>query len=774
MIFRPSDHLAYAGNVIPVNTFDAVAANLLSFYPLPTNSALANNFSRIANEPDNQDQFDIRLDHRFSSRDQVFGRYSYFRDFTSPVTAFSNGGGSVAAGSLATGPQDTLAQSVVGNYQHTFSPTLMNEVRFGYTRRHVERAALLLSSPPSQSLEIPGIPSNGAFNDEFPTFLITGFQQLGPPANTDSSFRTDVTEIADTASWQHGRHTIKFGIDNRISRLDVLQPPSPTGSFTFSTLFTNMSGVTGTGNSLASFLLGQVQQFSIDIQRNVLQPRAWFEEWFVEDDWKVTSRLTMNIGTRYTLNFPSREANDQGAVFNLETQELQYLGQDGFPHSARELHWKDFGPRLGISYLLTKKTVLRSGYGLTFFDQAGITTPFTIPQFPFVQTVTQATLDNKTPAFVLANGPSVAPVDPTPDAGLGQGVFSVDRNLGSGYVQQWNLAVQRELTPSLSFELAYVGSKATHLGVPDVNLNQLTVDQLALGSALTQTVANPFFGQLPASSSLGGPTISEAQLLKPYPRFTNVTLFRNNVGNSDYHAVQAKLEKRFSRGLTFLVSYTRSKLIDDASSVFDASIFTGPIANFPVADSFNRKLEQDVSNGDIPNYFVASWVYDLPIGPGHKLHPSGVLGKFTNGWQLAGIATVESGIPLALTQTTNFNAFAGFGTQRPNCVGDRTPDHPTTAAYFDPAAFAIAPQFTVGSCSRNPVRGPGYQDADLAFIKRTNITERYTLDFRTEIFNLTNTPPLNAPNVIFGSTAFGTITSAGDPRVIQLALKLNF
>jgi len=774
MIFRPSDHLAYAGNVIPVNTFDAAAANLLSFYPLPTNSAMANNFSRIANEPDNQDQFDIRLDHRFSSRDQVFGRYSYFKDFTSPVTAFSNGGGSVAAGSLATGPQDTLAQSVVGNYQHTFSPTLMNEVRFGYTRRHVERAALLLSSPPSQSLDIPGIPSNGAFNDEFPTFLIAGFQQLGPPANTDSSFRTDVTEIADTASWQHGRHTIKFGIDNRISRLDVLQPASPTGSFTFSTLFTNMSGVTGTGNSLASFLLGQVQQFSIDIQQNVLQPRAWFEEWFVQDDWKVTSRLTMNIGTRYTLNFPSREANDQGAVFNLQTQELQYLGQDGFPTSARELHWKDFGPRLGISYLLTKKTVVRSGYGLTFFDQAGITTPFTIPQFPFVQTVTQATLDNKTPAFVLANGPSVAPVDPTPDAGLGQGVFSVDRNLGSGYVQQWNLTVQRELTPSLSFEVAYVGSKATHLGVPDVNLNQLTVEQLALGSALTQTVANPFFGQLPASSSLGGPTISQAQLLKPYPRFTNVTLFRNNVGNSDYHAVQAKLEKRVSRGLTFLVSYTRSKLIDDASSVFDASIFTGPIANFPVADSFNRRLEQDVSNGDIPNYFVASWVYDLPIGPGHKLHPSGVLGKFTNGWQIAGIATVESGIPLALTQTTNFNAFAGFGTQRPNCAGDPTPDHPTTAAYFNPAAFAIAPQFTLGSCSRNPVRGPGYQDADLAFIKRTNITERYTLDFRTEIFNLTNTPPLNAPNVVFGGAAFGTITSAGDPRVIQLALKLNF
>ena len=774
MIFRPSDHLAYAGNIIPVNTFDPLAASLLAFYPLPTNPAQANNLRRVANEPDNQDQFDIRLDHRFSSRDQVFGRYSYFKDFTSPVTAFENGSGTVAAGSLATGPQDTLAQAMVGNYQHTFSPTLMNELRFGYTRRHVERAALLLSSPPSDSLNLPGIPSNGAFNDEFPTFLIAGFQQLGPPANTDSSFRTDVTEIADTAAWQHGRHTLKFGIDNRISRLDVLQPPSPTGSFTFSTLFTNLNGVTGTGNALASFLLGQVQQFSIDLQQHVLQPRAWFQEWFVQDDWKLTSRLTMNIGTRYTLNFPSTEANDRGAVFNLQRQELQFLGKDGFPHSARELHWKNFGPRLGISYLLTKKTVVRSGYGLTFFDQAGITTPFTIPQFPFVQTASQATLDNKTPAFILSNGPTVQPVDPTPDAGLGQGVFSVDRDLGSGYIQQWNLAVQRQLTSSMSFEVAYVGSKATHLGVPDVNLNQLTVDQLALGSALTQSVPNPFFGQLPPSSSIGGPTISQAQLLKPFPRFTNVTLFRNNVGNSDYHAVQAKLEKRFSRGLTFLFSYTRSKLIDDASSVFDASIFTGPIANFPVADSFNRRLEQDVSNGDIPNYLVASWVYELPVGAGHRWNPKGILGKFTNGWQVNGIATLESGIPLALAQTTNFNAFAGFGAQRPNCVGDPTADHRTTDAYFNASAFAIAPQFTLGSCSRNPVRGPGYQETDLAFVKRTAITERFSLDFRTEIFNLTNTPPLNAPNVTFGSSAFGTITSAGDPRVLQLALKLNF
>jgi hypothetical protein len=775
MVFRPSDHRAYAANMIPVTTFDSVAASLLSRYPQPTSTGLANNFRRVGNEPDNQDQFDIRLDHRFSTKDQVFGRYSYAKDFTQPVTPLPDGSGAVTGGS-ALGPQDTLAQAIAGTYVHIFSPILTNEVRVGYTRRHVERAALLLSSPPSQSIGVPGIPSNGAFSNEFPTFLVAGFQQLGPSANTDSSFRTDVTEIADTASYLHGRHSIKFGIDNRISRLDVIQPPSPTGSFTFSTLFTSAPGVTGTGSSLASFLLGQVQQFSIDLQQKVLRPRAWFQEWFVQDDWRVTSRLTLNLGMRYTLNFPSTEAGNQGAVFDLQTQQLDYLGKGGFPRSARELHWKNFGPRLGISYLLTKKTVVRSGYGLTFFDQAGITTPFTNPQFPFVQTVSQSTLDNVTPAFVLANGPNVQPIAPTPDAGLGQGVFTVDRNLGSGYVQQWNLAIQREITPNLSLQIAYVGSKATHLGDPDANINQLTVAQLATGSALLKKVPNPYFGQIPASSSLGQPTITEAQLLKPFPRFTNVTFFRNNIGNSNYNALQAKLEKRFSRGLTFLVSYTRSKLIDDASSVFDSSIFTGPVANYPVANGFNRRLDRDVSNGDIPNATAVSWTYELPVGRGHMVNPSGVAGKFTNGWQIAGIVSIQSGIPLAVTQATNFNSFAGFGTQRPNCVADTAlpASKRTTVAFFNTAAFQIAPQFTLGTCSRNPVRGPGYQDADLALIKHTGITERYSLDFRAEVFNLTNTPPLNAANVVAGSSGFGSITSAGDPRVMQFALKFNF
>jgi len=781
-LFRPSDHRAYAGNMIPTNTFDPVAALLLQRYPVPTSSGVANNFTRIGNEPDNQDQFDLRLDHRLSANDQIFGRFSYAKDITKPITPLPDGSGNITTG--VTGPTNTTAQSIAANYVHVFNPTLLNEFRFGYTRRKIDRQATQLEASASQALRLPGIPTNGAFENTLPTFAIAGLQQIGPSANTASKFRTDVTQIFDAISNQHGRHSLKFGIDFRWERLDVIQPPSPTGNFAFSTLFTNSQAIPGvgsalasfTGNSLASFLLGQVQTFSIDIQQSVLRPRAHSQEYFIQDDFKATSRLTINAGLRYTLNFPSTEKDNQGAVFNLQTQELDYLGQDGFSKAARRLHKLDFGPRLGIAYRLNDKTVLRSGYGLIWIEQAGITTPFTAPQFPFIQTVSLRTLDNINPAFVLAAGPSVAPIPTTPNAGLGQGVFSVDADLGSGYAQQWNFAIQRELTKNMVVEVAYAGSKITHVGIPDTNINQLTASQLAVGAALLQRVPNPFFGQIPRSSSLGDPTIPLGQLLKPFPRFTTVSLYRNNVGNTNYNALQAKLEQRFSHGLSFLVSYTRSKLIDEASSVFDASILTGPIANYPVADSFNRKLERDLSNGDIPNVFVASFTYDLSVGNGKRFNPGGVAGAILGGLELAGVITLQSGLPLAVTQATNFNAFAGFGTQRPNLIANPnlSSSQQTTAQFFNTAAFTVAPQFTVGTSSRNPVRGPNYRNADIALIKRAIFSETKNVEFRAEVFNLTNTPPLGAPNTVLASPGFGSITSAGDPRVIQFGLKLNF
>ncbi len=764
---------AFANDTIPDDRIDPVARALLARYPDPTSAGTANNFRRVANESVDQDQGSVRIDHTFGpQRDRLFGRLTRFREDFRPVTPLPDGSG-ITTGTL--GPQRTGAWSFASGHQHTFSDRLLNEIRVGDTRRSVARDAARLDGSIGDTLHLPGIPTGAQFADTLPTFLIAGYQQLGSPQNTASDFSTSVTQIADTLSWLKGRHAIKVGADLRWERVNVIQPASPTGQFTFSSLFTDLPGTANTGTPFASFLLGQVQLFSIDLQQQTVRNRAHFEEYFVQDDWRLSDRVTVNAGLRYTLNFPSVEADDQAAVFNLDTRQLDFLGENGNPRAARQLHKLNFGPRLGIVGRINEKTVARTGYGLVFIEQAGITTPFTTPVFPFLQTVNQRTLDNIVPAFTLAAGPRVESIPLTPDAGLGQGVFAVDRDLGSGYVQQWNASLQRELASNISVEVAYVGSKITRVGIPDTNLNQLSVEQLAQGSALQVRVPNPFFGTIPRSSSLGDPTIPVAQLLKPFPQYTTVSFYRNNVGTTIYHGFEARLEQRFSKGLSYLVSYTRSKLVDDASSVFDASILTGPVANFPVADSFNRGLERDYSTGDIPHVFVTSVVWDVPVGSGRRLQPHGIIGAVVNDWTITGIVNLQAGVPVAVTQATNGNAFAGFGTQRPNLAGD--PELPagerSVSRWFNTAAFSAAAPFTIGTASRNPVRAPGYRNLDVAVMRRVPIAGR-ALELRAEIFNATNTPAFGLPNGTFGSAAFGTITTAGDPRVVQLAVKFVF
>jgi outer membrane receptor protein involved in Fe transport len=760
----------FPNNTIPIDRMDQVALALLQRYPMPTASGTVNNYSRTESEIDDQDQWDVRLDHKFpSNRDQLFGRLSYFRDGFVPVTPLPEGSG-VTTGTL--GPQDTTAWAFASNYQHTFSSHVLNELRLGDTRRAVVRTAAQLSTSAGGALNIPGIPATAKFPNTLPTFLIGGYQQLGSPINTASDFSTGVREVADAVTWLKGRHTLKFGLDWRWERLNVIQPPSPTGQFTFNAIGSDQPGVANTGTPLASFLLGQVQLFSIDLQQGPIQERAHFQEYFVQDDWKVSDRLTVNPGLRYTLNFPSNEINGQVGVFNLQTQQLEYPGTD----PVRPLQKNNFGPRLGAVYRLTDQTILSSGYGMVWIEMAGITTPFTTPTFPFLQTVSQRALDNISPAFVLQNGPSVAPIAPTATAGLGQGVFAVDGTLGSGYVQQWNVSMQRELTTNTTVEAAYVGSNITHVGIPDTNLNQLTVEQLSLGATLNQQVPNPYFGIIPRSSSLGNPTITRGQLLKPFPAYTTVSLYRNNVGTTRYQGFELSLRQRLARGMTYSIAYTRSTLRDDASSVFDASILTGPIANYPVADSFDRGRERDYSTGDIPHVFVSSLVWDLPAGAGRARQWHGVLGALGNDWTIASLVTLESGVPVAITQTTNNNAPYGFGVQRPNLVGDPTlpAGERTPADWFNTAAFAAAPIFTLGSASRNPVRGPSYRDVDLTLMRRIPVGAGRAIEVRAEVFNLLNTTNLGAPNGVQGGSSFGTITTAFDPRVVQLALKFVF
>lgn len=761
----------FPGNAIPPSRMDTVAVALLQRYPLPTAAGTANNYRRLATETVDHELLSVRLDeHRPAGRDAAFVRLTRFAERVDPATPLPDGSG-VTSGT--SGPQQTTAWAFASAYRRVGS-RYFHELRAGHTTRAVTRQAVSLERPASAALGLPGLPADARFADTLPTFLIAGYQQIGSSANTASDFRTRVTQVANTLTMAVGRHTIKVGSDVRWAALDVVQPSSPTGAFTFSALFTDLPGVAGTGAPLASFLLGQVERFSIDVQRAPIRNRAHIQEYFAQDEWAWSRRLTINAGLRYTLNFPSTEVDDQAAVFNLQTQRLDYLGRGGQPRSARRLHRLNIGPRLGLVVRPTDQTAVRAAYAMVWIDQSGITTPFTTPAFPFVQTVTQRTLDNGTPAFALSAGPAVAPIAPTSDAGVGHGVFAVDRDLGSGYVQQWSTSFRREVSGRVSFELAYVGSAITRVGLPDANVNQLTVDQLALGPGLLERVPNPYFGSIPRSSSLGDPTITRAQLLKPYPQYTTVSLYRNNVGTTRYDGLSAHVEQRLTRGLSYLVSYTRSRLVDDASAVFDAAVLSGPVAAAPVADSFDRRRDRDYSTGDVPHVLVASGTWRLPDGRGRRWPAA--FGALIRGWSVSGVLTVQSGVPVAVTQATNSNAFAGFGVQRPNLVGtpELPPQERSASRWFNTDAFAEAPVFTLGSASRNPVRGPGYRNVDIALTRQVALGSSRRLELRAEVFNATNTPALGSPNGVFGSAAFGSITTAGDPRAAQLAVKLLF
>ncbi len=752
VIYDPSSapRVPFPLNTVPPASIDPLAKLVLARYPLPNLPGAANNYVRTAVEPDSQDQFDVRLDHVFNEQHRVFGRYTWFRDDDNPVTPLPDGSGSLTSGVI--GHAITRGDSFAGEYTWALSPSLLNQARFGYTDRKLNQTALQ-----DGGITVPGLPAN-SFASVLPIFTVTGYAQIGPTTAANSSFSTSVTEFMDTLSSVRGRHTIRTGFDVRREALQVTNPPNPTGSYSFTTTGTNQTGVTGSGNAFASLLLGQVSAFSIDIQNAPLLPRAAFAEFFVGDDWKVSSRLTLNIGTRYTLNFPSTEAHNHTAIFNLNTQLLDY------PTTGRNLECCDFGPRFGFAYQPAASWAVRGGYGLVWIEQTGITTPFTLPQFPFVQTISQQTQDNLNAVFKLSNGPIVTPITPGPNAGLGQGVFGTDRTVGSGNAQQWNLAVQKTFGRDLTLEVGYLGGKNTHLGLPEANLNQLPASALSQGAALLTKVPNPYYGQLPASSSLNTPTIAQQQLLRAFPRFTTVALFRDNVADSEYEAATARLQKRISRGLTFTFAYTFSKLIDDASTYFSQTIFTGPVLSTTgAADANNRKLERDLSTGDIPRVFTGGWVWQIPKW--RKL----------SGWQIAGTVRVQAGDMVAISQATNNNSSLGYALQRPNRIAD--PNNFAargTGEWFNVAAFTAAPQFTIGNSSRNPIRGPGLQNADLMLGKTFRANDRLAAEFRAEVFNVTNTPPLNDPNASFGSAAFGTITSAGNPRDFEFAVKLKF
>ncbi len=459
----------FPANAIPAVRLDRAALAVVGRYPAPNvPNATANNFRRVGNDATVATQFDGRLDHYLSPRHRLFARYSFLRDDSKPTTPLPDGSGTLTAGVI--GDTLTRADSLAAEHTLTLSPSAVNQLRLGYTRRKFDRASGLLSLPLAQATQIPNIPAS-SFSSVLPTYDVVGFQQLGPPASGNARFTTSVTQFIDNLSLIRRAHSLKIGADIRLQTLDVLQPPSPTGNFQFTSIFTAALSPAGavvanTGNAFASFLTGQVGRFSIDAQPETIQPRARIAELFLQDDWRATPRLTLNLGVRYTLNFPSTVLHNRGAVFNLNTQQLHQLGANGTSRAARNLEKANFAPRLGLAFQAANSFALRAGYGLTWIEQAGITTPFTTPLFPYIQTLGQQSLDNINPAFLLSSGPSVTVQPPGPDSGLGQGVFAVQRTNGSGYAQQWNFTLQKTFASHWSIEAGYLASKLTRLGAP--------------------------------------------------------------------------------------------------------------------------------------------------------------------------------------------------------------------------------------------------------------------------------------------------------------------
>ena len=607
----------------------------------------ANNFVRTATEPDNQDQADFRVDRYFGEKHRVFGRYTYFRDDDTPVTPLPDGSGSLTSGVI--GHAITRGDAFVGDYNWTLSPSTLNQFRVGYSRRDLNQSFLQNGgiSDAGTARQIPS--ARCCRSSRSPD----SSRSVRPPPRTPTSRRPS-RRFLDTFTLVRGRHTIKFGADIRREALDVLNPPNPTGSFAFTTTGTNSSAVAGSGNALASLLLGQVNAFTIDIQkqrdsaarahRRVLRRRRL--ESFAAPHAEHRHALHAQLPVHREVTIRARSSISTRRCWIFRTPRGSWSAATSVP-------------ALGLAYRIGDSWVIRSGYGMIFFEQSGITTPFTIPQFPFVQTVGQQSQDNVNAAFALSSGPTVQVTRPNPNSGLGQGVFGVDRNNGSGYSQQWNFTVRKTFGDDWNVEVAYLGSKNTRLGIPDANINQLPSQYLSLGAALltqsAESVLRTDSGVVvargrddrPTAAAAAVPALHHRGAVPRQRRQFHLQCGRRETGK----AVVARPDDQC--GLHLLQADRRcvQRLLADHlhRSGSEHHRRGGCLQSPSGKRSFERRYSARL---------CAGWVYDIPR-----------LWKIS-GWQIAGLVRVQAGDAVPVTQATNNNSSLGFAVQRPNRIGD--------------------------------------------------------------------------------------------------------
>jgi len=789
----------FPGNIIPSNLMDTIAKSIATgtYWPSPTNpNVLINNFTGSASAPSHSDEYSVRIDHNFTDNDRFNARWS--QKYESKVNFPTYYGASDAGGPGVTAPNNRY--SINAGYTHVFNPTFDVSLNFG-VNRHVEQSTTQSFGFKSSALGLPSFIDGIA--PSFPEIQPQSYAPLGAQAGLDNYIvpQTLWTSSVDFTKIK-GKHTLAFGFMDVWARIDGGHYANTVLQFqTTSTAGPDPQQATlGTGNGFASFLLGVgsgtdqtgFQQFPAT-DKHLLG-------WYLQDSWKATRKLTLNLGLRYEIQTAPTERHNAQESFNFTATNpissavgFNVPGELVFNSSNNRGVYNtshtNFAPRIGAAYQLRDKLVLRGGYGLYFVpNYYGNGPNIGYSQgTPWVTTLNGGLNPSSTLSGNASLGlPSAFPngeVVPTgnslgglTDVGFGLNPVT-DPVRHSPYVQQWMLGGQYSFTNNDLLDISYVGNHGVHVLSQYLEWNELPVSALALGNQLIQQVTNPFFNHIQSSGcGLSNPTVQRGQLLLPFPEYCSVTEAQPAVGGSNYNALQATYTHRWHSGLDLNVSYTYSKFMDNVQG---ASGWAFPGSGSSVRNSYNLAAERSVDASDLTHSLVISYNYELPFGKGKQFGAewNRPMNAVLGGWQWSGILTAHTGLPISINPAQNNTGGFGFN-QRPDRVPGVSPipQNQNINDWINPAAFAQPAPFTFGNTSRflSDLRAPGFVNWDMGLEKSWKFTESMRFQFRFELFNAFNHPNFFVPDSNLGDANFGTINSAYPPRSLQFAGKFYF
>ncbi len=773
----------FPGNVIPQSRISPISQKIAAVIPKPTFAGrLTNNYLAPLISPMQDDHnWSAKMDHQFNTNHNLFGTFI----FTNRPAIKG-----IAAG--VEGPaedhnrQDLNSRFLRIGEDWTINPTTINHFVASFDRVVDTNRSLSFGQGWPGKLGLSGI-----VGDLFPSVTFTqGYARLGDSVNyreTETTFG-----VLDSLSLIRGRHAWKLGFEYQRHRDNSLTRSTDAGLFAFNNLETALPGSGATGNAVASFLLGEVDSANALFYNTELGVRWNYFAIYAQDDFKVTPKLTLNLGLRWDAQQPYTDDRNRLSYMDPflpnpgagNIRGAYTFAGNGWTRVA-DSKWNNFAPRIGFAYNPTRNWVARASYGIFYWGIMDRTS-LGIPANGFNTNAAFASADaGVTPAFNWNNGfPQNFPHPPViaPTVQNGQNATVGLRSQGGvwPYLQQWNFTIERQIGASFAIRTSYVGSKGTHLQAGDAtNWNQVDPRYLSLGSLLSaninsaQAQAAGFRQPFAGFSDLWGNRASVAQALRPFPQYASVNQFNPTYGSSNYHALQIYAQKRMSSGFQFTAAYTFSKTIDDTRQYG---------SGVGQQNYYDRRNERSLSVNDQPHILTLSYLYDLPFGTGRRYLSTGAVAKIFGGWTISGIHTYASGLPVSLSVINTLPIFNGL--LRPNVVGGvplrgavgSGGFDPARDRWINPAAFAAPAAFTFGNAARYlNLRGDWTRNESLAILKNTPITERVRVQFRTEFSNPFNRVVFGAPVTNFSDPAFGFVQSqANNPRNIQFGLKLLF